>query len=90
MHGVAALSDGSVVLVGSTEGDYASENAGGLDFVVVKLTATGVVDWQWQVTKNGMTIGPLTTTINASWIYRVRITTLGLCLSADPYCIPFH
>lgn len=47
---MATLSDGSVVLVGYTEGDYASSNEGGYDFVVVKLTAAGVIDWIWQVT----------------------------------------
>lgn len=46
---MAALSDGSVVLVGETDGDYAEDIAGLDDFVVVKLDADGVVDWTWQV-----------------------------------------
>ncbi|CAN0306359.1 unnamed protein product [Ectocarpus fasciculatus] len=46
--GVAALSDGSVVLVGSTDGDYAGTNAGAQDFAVVKLTEEGVLEWTWQ------------------------------------------
>lgn len=55
IQGVTALSDGSVVLVGSTEGDYTSENEGGFDFVVIKLSAEGVIDWTWQVkTKIGL------------------------------------
>ncbi|CAN0358747.1 unnamed protein product, partial [Ectocarpus fasciculatus] len=46
--GVAALSDGSVVLAGTTDGDYAGTNAGAQDFAVVKLTDEGVLDWTWQ------------------------------------------
>ncbi|CAN0059164.1 unnamed protein product [Ectocarpus sp. 4 AP-2014] len=46
--GVAALSDGSVVLAGTTDGDYAETNAGAQDFAVVKLTEEGVLDWTWQ------------------------------------------
>ncbi|CAM9980650.1 unnamed protein product [Ectocarpus sp. 12 AP-2014] len=46
--GVAALSDGSVVLAGVTDGDYAETNAGAQDFAVVKLTEEGVLDWTWQ------------------------------------------
>ncbi|CAM9613508.1 unnamed protein product, partial [Ectocarpus sp. 13 AM-2016] len=46
--GVTALSDGSVVLAGTTDGDYAETNAGGQDFAVVKLTEEGVLDWTWQ------------------------------------------
>ncbi|CAN0417589.1 unnamed protein product, partial [Pylaiella littoralis] len=50
IRGVAALSDDSLVLVGSTTGDYSgtTENAGETDFVVVKLTAGGVLEWTWQ------------------------------------------
>ncbi|CAM9944679.1 unnamed protein product, partial [Ectocarpus sp. 12 AP-2014] len=46
--GVTALSDGSVVLAGTTDGDYAETNAGAQDFAVVKLTEEGVLDWTWQ------------------------------------------
>ncbi|CBJ28797.1 hemolysin-type calcium-binding region [Ectocarpus siliculosus] len=46
--GVAALSDGSVVLAGTTDGNYAGTNAGAQDFAVVKLTEEGVLDWTWQ------------------------------------------
>lgn len=51
--GVAALADGSVVLAGHTTGEIAGTipNAGGIDFAVVKLTAAGVLEWAWQVTK---------------------------------------
>ncbi|CAN0410202.1 unnamed protein product, partial [Pylaiella littoralis] len=45
---VAALADDSLVLVGSTAGDYGGTNAGDTDFVIVKLTAGGVLDWTWQ------------------------------------------
>ncbi|CAM9876744.1 unnamed protein product, partial [Ectocarpus fasciculatus] len=47
-RGVAALSDGSVVLAGTTDGDYAGTNAGAHDFAVVKLTEEGVLEWTWQ------------------------------------------
>lgn len=48
--GVAALTDGSLVLVEGTEGNFVAENAGQREFVVGKLTSDGVVDWSWQVT----------------------------------------
>ncbi len=52
-YGVTALADDSVVLTGTTNGDFAGAGAhmGGLDFVAIKLTATGVEEWTWQVSK---------------------------------------
>ncbi|CAM9731332.1 unnamed protein product [Ectocarpus fasciculatus] len=40
--------DGSVVLAGSTEGDWAGTNAGLGDFAAVKLDESGTVLWKWQ------------------------------------------
>ncbi|CAM9534982.1 unnamed protein product [Ectocarpus sp. 12 AP-2014] len=41
-------SDGSVVLAGSTEGDWGGTNAGLGDFAAVKLDESGAVLWKWQ------------------------------------------
>ncbi|CAN0335703.1 unnamed protein product, partial [Ectocarpus sp. 8 AP-2014] len=41
-------SDGSVVLAGSTEGDWGGTNAGLGDFAAVKLDDSGAVLWKWQ------------------------------------------
>lgn len=41
--------DGSVVLAGGTEGDFALGSKGQRDFVVVKLDAEGKELWRWQV-----------------------------------------
>lgn len=80
MYGVAALSDGSVVLVGGTEGDYAGENAGGKDFVVVKLTSAGVVDWSWQVRGlPQLAIRPFRTATTLSvvpWVFSINPTAV--------------
>lgn len=52
ISGAAALPDGSVVLAGSTDGNFAGtgSHAGGKDFAVIKLTADGETEWTWQVT----------------------------------------
>lgn len=41
--------DGSVVLAGDSEGDWAGSNLGGSDFVAVKVDARGSMVWMWQV-----------------------------------------
>lgn len=41
--------DGSVVLAGYSEGDWAEVNAGGSDLTSVKLDAVGTESWRWQV-----------------------------------------
>ena len=42
--------NGSVILVGSTYGDWANLNQGGEDFAAVKLNTTdGSMLWEWQV-----------------------------------------
>lgn len=53
VSGAATLSDGSVVLVGTTDGDFAGvgSNQGGDDFAIIKLTAAGETEWTWQVTR---------------------------------------
>lgn len=43
-----ALVDGSVVLVGSTEGEWFDENQGSKDFAAVKLDIEGVEEWRYQ------------------------------------------
>ena len=41
---------GSVILVGSTWGDWEKPNRGGEDFAAVKLNTTdGSILWKWQV-----------------------------------------
>ena len=41
---------GSVILVGSTNGDWEKPNRGGEDFAAVKLNTTdGSILWKWQV-----------------------------------------
>lgn len=46
--------DGSVVLAGGTEGDFALGSKGQRDFVVVKLDAEGKELWRWQDGTSGM------------------------------------
>lgn len=46
---VTAGSDGSIVVVGYTEGDMGGTNAGEADFAVMKLDASGTLLWIWQV-----------------------------------------
>ena len=42
--------NGSVILVGSTWGDWEKSNRGGEDFAAVKLNTTdGSILWKWQV-----------------------------------------
>ncbi|CAN0435097.1 unnamed protein product, partial [Ascophyllum nodosum] len=46
--------NGSVILVGSTYGDWANSNQGGEDFAAVKLNTTdGSMLWKWQGGTNG-------------------------------------
>lgn len=52
LNDVVANSDGSTVLVGSTEGDWNATNAGSRDFAAVKLDEDGTVLWKWQVDYN--------------------------------------
>lgn len=49
LHACTALEDGSVILAGSTEGDWAGTHSGGTDFALVKLNALGLEEWRWQV-----------------------------------------
>lgn len=42
------LADGSVVLAGSTSGDWQGNNLGKSDFAAVKLDADGNLLWKWQ------------------------------------------
>ena len=41
--------NGSVILVGSTWGDWEKSNQGGEDFAAVKLHTNGSILWKWQV-----------------------------------------
>lgn len=41
--------DGSVVVAGSTWGDWDIPNVGGWDFTAFKLDANGMLLWKWQV-----------------------------------------
>lgn len=49
--GAAAESDGSVVLVGSTNGSWGSPNDGSYVFAAVKLDVNGSEAWRWQVSR---------------------------------------
>lgn len=49
VRAIAAFEDGSLLLVGTTEGSWASDNLGGSDFAVSKLSASGDPEWYWQV-----------------------------------------
>ncbi|CAN0401618.1 unnamed protein product, partial [Scytosiphon promiscuus] len=50
LNAVTVQSDGTIVLGGSTEGDFDGSNAGGNDFVIVALDDDGNEIWRWQVT----------------------------------------
>ena len=41
--------DESVILAEGTRGEYAADNAGAFDFVVIKLDDDGEALWTWQV-----------------------------------------
>lgn len=43
--------DGSVVLAGSTTGDWVGVNNGDHDLAALKLDANGTLLWKWQVRK---------------------------------------
>lgn len=47
---VTVQADGTIVLGGYTEGDWAGTNAGGHDFAIVALDDDGEEIWRWQVT----------------------------------------
>lgn len=49
IYAAAAGEAGSVVLAGSTNGQWGGPNAGGSDFAAVKLNAAGVEIGRWQV-----------------------------------------
>lgn len=51
--GGAKGDNGSVILVGSSYGDWDGSNKGGKDFVAVKLDADKNVLWKWQVQECG-------------------------------------
>lgn len=50
--GIAAFDDGSVLLAGVTEGNWAIDTLGERDFAVAKLNASGYLEWSWQVTQD--------------------------------------
>lgn len=47
--GAAARADGSIVLAGYTNGDWAGEMVGQTDFASVALDEDGAELWRWQV-----------------------------------------
>lgn len=49
MFASAARADGSIVLAGTTSGEWDGELAGILDFAAVALDEDGVELWRWQV-----------------------------------------
>lgn len=46
MYGIDIANDGSVILGGATDGAWVGINAGGWDFVAVKLSANGTEEWR--------------------------------------------
>lgn len=53
MHAIAMGKDGSVVLAGSTDGNWNAHPSDGThDFAAVKLDVDGNVLWRWRVNKN--------------------------------------
>ena len=56
MFGAIALNEGSVILVGRTEGDFVGTNQGSSDFVAVELDTNGTVLWRWQVMRASLLI----------------------------------
>lgn len=48
-YGAAEASDGSIVMAGETEGDWAEENPYDVVLAAVKLAANGTELWRWQV-----------------------------------------
>lgn len=49
LYAIDMADDGSVILGGATYGGWVGTNAGGDDFVAVKLSANGTEEWRWQV-----------------------------------------
>ena len=47
-QGVGLGPDGGLLLAGSTEGDFAADNAGERDMIVVSIDADGIEQWRWQ------------------------------------------
>ncbi len=47
-QGVGLGPDGGLLLAGSTEGDFAADNAGERDMIVVSIGAEGTEQWRWQ------------------------------------------
>lgn len=55
IHACVALADGSVVLAGSTQGDWAGDNASGAaNFLAIKLDKHGSEVWSWQVREKAL------------------------------------
>lgn len=50
LYASAVRDDGTIVLGGYTEADWAGSSAGGTDFAMVALDADGEEIWRWQVT----------------------------------------
>lgn len=48
-YDVVLVSKDFMVIVGSTEGNWDTENVGGLDFAATKLRSDGTILWRWQV-----------------------------------------
>lgn len=63
--------DGSLLLVGSTTGDWDGVSAGEDDFAAVKLDSESDEDWRWQV-RNGNGAGE---SIQVSLGARKRVST---------------
>lgn len=48
-HGIALAEDGSMIVVGETDGSWDGANAGGNDFAAFRLDADGEEIWRYQV-----------------------------------------
>lgn len=49
IYAAGGADDGSAILAGWTGGSYGAMNAGGHDFVAIKINSDGNTTWQWQV-----------------------------------------
>lgn len=57
LYAMDVADDGSVILGGDTDGAWVGTNAGGTDFVAVKLSANGIEEWRWQVSHRRLLLG---------------------------------
>ena len=70
--------DGSVVLVGYTDGNWSTTNAGSSDCVAIKLDADGTLAWTWQVKSSINSCRPKVLPTLLEFKFTIGWTSLGL------------